>query len=183
MTAWQERDIAKDIERLLHQEFSCKCKSIPKLLNLEGNDARKYYGMKCGVLNASKWLGCVAFCIWMFCLELFALRFVGVVLLVCGCAVVLLPVSAPWSCFVALQHGTEHTKLLATLLMGDVATAQAEFGSFFSARELVFFANTSRFWNPLHFCIFRSPCFFSFCLRSKLKMFFMMFFHEIKVRK
>jgi len=39
--------------------------------------------------------------------------------------VVLLPVSAPWSCFVALQHGTEHTKLLATLLMGDVATAQA----------------------------------------------------------
>lgn len=84
MTAWQERDIAKDIERLLHQEFSCKCKSIPKLLNLEGNDARKYYGMKCGVLNASKWLGCVAFCIWMFCLEFFALRFVG--LWLCSCA-------------------------------------------------------------------------------------------------
>lgn len=75
----------------------------------------------------------------------FAWSFLRCVLLVCGCAVVLLPVSAPWSCFVALQHGTEHTKLLATLLMGDVATAQAEFGSFFSARELVFFANTSRF--------------------------------------
>lgn len=96
----------------------------------------------------------------------------------CCCAVVLLPVSPTWSCFVALQHGAEHTKLLATLLMGDVATAQVEFGSFCSEREIVFCKR---------FCIRCISAFlvvrvFSLCLRSKLKMFFMMFFREI-VRK
>lgn len=41
--------------------------------------------------------------------------------------VVLVPVSpcATWTCFISLQHGLERMKLLATLLLGDAAAAQA----------------------------------------------------------